>query len=72
MPVSSTPAPVQEDETKKKAKVRAKKRPEKGRGQRGTQSLQTQKPESGGLQGISTPQGTNTGSGGGGGGTYGG
>jgi hypothetical protein len=70
MPEAPTPTPISEDETKRKAKVRAKKRPEKGRGQRGTSSLQTKKPESGGLSGINTPQGTNTGSSGGGGGSY--
>ena len=40
---------------------RAKKKAQKGRGQQGTQSLATKKPTSGGLKGINTPQGVNTG-----------
>ena len=64
------PAPVSEDETKKKAKVKAKK-VSKQVAKLGTTQLATKKPASGGLKGINTPQGTNTGGSGGGGGTYG-
>ena len=68
MPEAPTPAPV-EDETKKKAKVKAKKVAKKAAKQ-GTTQLATKKPKTGGLQGITTPQGTNTASGGGAGGSY--
>tara|TARA_X000000368_G_scaffold26800_1_gene20233 strand:- start:12654 stop:12980 length:327 start_codon:yes stop_codon:yes gene_type:complete len=70
IPEAPTPAPVSEDETKRKAKVKAKKVAKKGQGQTGTTSLQTRKPESGGLSGITTPQGTNTSGGGSAGGSY--
>ena len=70
MPEAPTPAPVMEDETKRKAKVRTVKRKKTGRGQQGTTRLQTKKPESGGLRGITTGTGTNTGGGGSAGGTY--
>jgi hypothetical protein len=63
LPEAPTPAPVSEDETKKKAKVTAKKVAKKGT--KGTSQLATPKPTTGGLQGISTPQGVNTSSGGG-------
>ena len=46
-------------------KVTAKKVAKKGT--KGTSQLATQKPATGGLQGINTPQGVNTSSGGGGG-----
>ena len=70
MPEAPTPAPIQEDETKKKAKVKAKK-VAKTAAKKGTTQLQTKKPKSGGLKGITTKQGVNTGTGGGSaGGTY--
>ena len=68
LPASPTPTPVSEDETKRKAKVTAKKVAKKS--SKGTSQLATKKPETGGLQGISTPQGTNTGSGSSAGGSY--
>ena len=68
MPEAPTPAPV-EDETKIKAKVKAK-RVAKKAAKAGTTQLATKKPKTGGLQGITTPQGTNTASGGGAGGSY--
>ena len=58
-PATPTPAP-QEDETKRKAKVTSKKVQTKKRSA-GTTQLATKKPETGGLQGINTPQGVNTG-----------
>jgi hypothetical protein len=64
MPSAPTPSPISEDETKKKAKVTAKKVAKKGT--KGTSQLATTKPATGGLQGINTPQGVNTSSGGGG------
>ena len=64
MPSAPTPTPISEDETKKKAKVTAKKVAKKGT--KGTSQLATQKPATGGLQGINTPQGVNTSTGGGG------
>jgi hypothetical protein len=69
LPEAPTPTPISEDETKKKAKVTAKKVAKKGT--KGTSQLSTTKPTTGGLQGINTPQGVNvSGSGGqGGGGT---
>ena len=51
------------DETKKKAKVTAKKVAKKGT--KGTSQLATTKPTTGGLQGINTPQGVNVSGGGG-------
>ena len=59
-PATPTPTPVTEDETKRKAKVTAKK-VQKKRRSAGTSQLQTKKPAQGGLQGINTPQGINTG-----------
>jgi len=59
-PTSPTPAPVTEDESKRKAKVSAKKIQKKKRSA-GTTQLATKKPATGGLQGINTPQGVNTG-----------
>ena len=61
-PVTPTPSPVQEDETKRKAKVTGKRIKKKTRAQ-GTSQLQTKKPAQGGLSGINTPQGVNTGAG---------
>jgi hypothetical protein len=58
-PATPTPAP-QEDETKRKAKITSKKVQKKKRSQ-GTTQLATKKPETGGLSGINTPQGVNTG-----------
>ena len=69
MPEAPTPAPVQEDETKKKAKVKGKK-VAKEAAKKGTTQLAVKKPKSGGLKGISTSQGVNTGASGGGGGSY--
>ena len=69
MPESTTPAPVQEDQTKKKAKVKAKKVSSEA-AKKGTTQLATKKPASGGLKGITTKQGANTGGGGGTGGSY--
>ena len=66
LPEAPTPVPISEDETKRKAKVTAKKVASKGRGQQGTSRLATKKPATGGLRGIQTGQGVNTGSGGGG------
>ena len=65
MPSAPTPTPISEDETKKKAKVTAKKVAKKGT--KGTSQLATQKakPTTGGLQGINTPQGVNVSGGGG-------
>ena len=60
VPEAPTPAPITEDGTKKKAKVKAKK-VAKTAAKKGTTQLQTKKPASGGLKGINTPQGTNTG-----------
>ena len=59
-PATPTPAPLQEDETKRKAKITSKKVQKKARSA-GTTQLATKKPETGGLQGINTPQGVNTG-----------
>ena len=61
-PPTPTPAPYQEDETKRKAEVTSKKVQKKKRSA-GTSQLQTKrdKPATGGLQGINTPQGVNTG-----------
>ena len=58
-PATPTPAP-QEDETKRKAKITSKKVQKKKRSA-GTTQLATKKPTTGGLQGINTPQGINTG-----------
>ena len=58
-PAAPTPAP-QEDETKRKAKITSKKVQKKKRSA-GTTQLATKKPTTGGLQGINTPQGINTG-----------
>ena len=69
MPEAPTPTPVSEDETKRKGMVTAKKVAKKAAKQ-GTTQLATKKPKTGGLQGITTPQGTNTASGGGAGGSY--
>jgi hypothetical protein len=65
LPQAPTPAPVSEDETKRKAKVTAKKVAKKGT--KGTSQLATaqQKPAQGGLQGINTGQGVNASTGGG-------
>jgi hypothetical protein len=71
MPETPTPAPVTEDETKKKAKVKAKKAAKKASKLGTTQLATTKKPATGGLKGITTKQGPNTGAGGGTGGTYG-
>ena len=68
MPEAPTPNPVTDD-TKKKAKVKAKK-VAKEAAKKGTTQLQTKKPATGGLKGITTKQGVNTGSGGGAGGSY--
>jgi hypothetical protein len=71
MPEAPTPAP-EEEGTKKKAKIKAKKA-SKVAAKKGTTQLQVKKkPTAGGLQGIKTSQGVNTGTSGGGGGTYGG
>ena len=59
-PPTPTPSPVTEDESKRKAKVSAKKIQKKKRSA-GTTQLATKKPATGGLQGINTPQGVNTG-----------
>ena len=59
-PATPTPSPYSEDETKRKAKVTSKKVQKKKRSQ-GTTQLATKKPETGGLSGINTPQGVNTG-----------
>ena len=61
-PTTPTPAPVSEDETKRKAKVTAKKVQKKTRAA-GTTQLATKKPETGGLKGTGTQQGVNTGTG---------
>ena len=60
MPETPTPRPVSEDETKRKAKVTAKKVVAKQRA-RGTTQLATKKPATGGLRGVQTQQGVNTG-----------
>ena len=62
-------SPVTEDQTKKKAKVKAKKVSTKKK-TAGTTQLSTKKPATGGLKGINTGQGVNTGTAGQGGGTY--
>ena len=59
-PATPTPTPVQEDETKRKAKITSKKVQKKKRSA-GTTQLATKKPTEGGLSGINTPQGINTG-----------
>ena len=59
-PASPTPAPMTEDETKRKAKIASKKVQKKKRSA-GTTQLATKKPTEGGLSGINTPQGVNTG-----------
>lgn len=59
-PPTPTPAPYQEDETKRKAEVTSKKVQKKKRSA-GTTQLATKKPTEGGLQGIKTAQGVNTG-----------
>jgi len=61
-PATPTPAPMGEDETKRKAKITSKKVQKKARSA-GTSQLATKKPTSGGLSGINTPQGVNTGAG---------
>ena len=61
-PAAPTPAPISEDETKRKAKVTAKKVQKKTRAA-GTTQLATKKPETGGLKGTGTQQGVNTGTG---------
>ena len=63
-PAAPPPGPISEDETKRKAKVTAKKVQKKTRAA-GTTQLATKKPATGGLQGINTPQGVNVASGGG-------
>ena len=60
-PAAPTPLP-QEDETKRKAKITSKKVQKKKRSA-GTTQLATKKPAEGGLSGINTPQGVNTGTG---------
>ena len=70
LPEAPTPTPVSEDETKRKAKVTAKKVAKKGSQSKGTTQLATKKPVTGGLRCITTGTGTNTGSGGGTGGSY--
>ena len=60
LPATPTPTPVSEDESKRKAKVSAKKIQKKKRSA-GTTQLATKKPATGGLKGINTPQGINTG-----------
>jgi hypothetical protein len=60
-PAAPTPSPYSEDESKRKAKITGKKVQKKKRSA-GTSQLQTKdKPTTGGLQGINTPQGVNTG-----------
>ena len=61
-PGQPTPGPTQEDESKRKAKLSSKKVQRKKRSA-GTTQLQSEniKPEGGGLSGINTPQGVNTG-----------
>ena len=59
-PATPTPAPMTEDETKRKAKITSKKVQKKKRSA-GTTQLATKKPATGGLSGINTPQGVNTG-----------
>jgi len=59
-PATPTPAPIGEDETKRKAKITSKKVQKKKRSA-GTTQLATKKPAEGGLSGINTPQGINTG-----------
>ena len=59
-PATPTPAPQSEDETKRKAKITSKKVQKKARSA-GTSQLATKKPAQGGLSGINTPQGINTG-----------
>jgi len=63
-PASPTPAPYQEDETKRKAKVTAKKVQKKTRA-KGTTQLQIKKPAQGGVNTPTTQSGVNTGTGGG-------
>lgn len=58
-PATPTPTP-QQDETKRKAKVTAKK-VQKKRTSAGTSQLQIKKPATGGVKGTETPQGVNTG-----------
>ena len=60
-PATPTPAP-QEDQSKRKAKITSKKVQKKKRSA-GTTQLATKKanPKTGGLSGINTPQGINTG-----------
>ena len=60
LPETPTPRPVSEDETKRKAKVTAKKVVAKQRA-KGTSQLATKKPAAGGLRGVQTQQGVNTG-----------
>ena len=59
-PGTPTPPPLTEDETKRKAKITSKKVQKKKRSA-GTTQLATKKPTEGGLSGINTPQGINTG-----------
>jgi hypothetical protein len=51
MPVSPTPPPVTDDQTKKKAKVKAKKVNKKSATE-GTSKLATKKPATGGLKAL--------------------
>ena len=60
LPETPTPKPQETEGTKKKAKITAKKLNKK-KTSAGTTQLQTKKPAQGGLQGINTPQGVNTG-----------
>ena len=62
-PAAPTPAPFQEDETKRKAKVTAKKVQKKTRA-KGTTQLQIKKPAQGGVNTPTTQSGVNTGAGG--------
>ena len=60
VPETPTPKPQDTEGTKKKAKITAKKLNKK-KTSAGTTQLQTKKPAQGGLSGINTPQGVNTG-----------
>ena len=63
IPETPTPKPQETEGSKKKAKITAKKINKKKTRAQGTSQLQTKKPAQGGLSGINTPQGVNTGAG---------
>ena len=68
LPKPPDPGVLKKDDKNKKAEVTSKKIDKKARS-KGTTQLATKKPATGGLRGVTTGTGVNTGAGGGGGGT---